>query len=170
MSKKIILTISFIVISFLFSVPIVLADCSDCSPGNCAECGCVENDSRTTCVYSNYDDDPTSCGNNMVTNIPTALPKVISIAYTLIQIAVPVVLVVLGTLDLFKGITASKEDEIKKGQTMFIKRLIAAALVFFVFVIVKLIISFVADDGKSDNKAIRIMDCAECFIKKECDS
>lgn len=116
-------------------------------------------------TYNNYTNSTVSCGSNMLTNIPQALPKVISIAYTLIQIAVPVILVVLGTLDLFKGITASKEDEIKKGQAMFVKRLIAAALVFFVFVIVKLIISFAAD-GNGNN----IMDCAECFIKNECDS
>lgn len=126
--------------------------------------------------YNNYTNSTVSCGLDYDTNeflisgIPTALPKVIKVAYTLIQIAVPVVLVVIGTLDLFKGITASKEDEMKKGQTMFIKRLIAAALVFFVFVIVKLIISFVAADGKADNKAIRIMECAECFIKNQCDN
>lgn len=115
--------------------------------------------------YNNYTKATVSCGGNFLTDIPKVLPKVISTAYTLIQIAVPVVLVILGTLDLFKGITASKEDEIKKGQALFIKRLIAALLVFFVFVIVKLIISFVADESSS-----KIMDCAECFIKKECDS
>lgn len=75
----------------------------------------------------------------------------------IIKIAVPVVLVVMGMIDLFKGIMAQKEDEMKKGQGIFIKRLISAAIIFFVVSIVQLIISFVADDAE-------IMNCANCFI------
>ena len=115
-------------------------------------------------TYNNYSPATVSCGDGLLTGIPNAIPKVLSIAYTIIQIAVPVILVVMGTLDLFKGISAQKEDEMKKGQQMFIKRLIAAALIFFVFVIVKVIISFVADES-----SVAIMECAECFINNNCD-
>ncbi len=76
---------------------------------------------------------------------------------TVIKVAIPVLLVIFGMLDLFKGITAQKEDEIKKGQQIFVKRLISAAVVFFVFSIVQLIVSFVSDDEG-------IMTCASCFI------
>ena len=55
-----------------------------------------------------------------------------------IQIVVPVVLVVMGMITLVKAVTSSKEDEIKKAQMSFVKKLIAAALVLFIFVIVKL--------------------------------
>jgi hypothetical protein len=79
-------------------------------------------------------------------------------------VAVPVVLVIMGSLDLFKGISAQKEDDIKKGRQMFVKRLIAAALVFFVFVIVKLVVGFAADGTGS-----KIMNCAQCFIEGKCD-
>lgn len=115
-------------------------------------------------TYNNYSPATVSCGDGLLTSIPNAVPKVVSIAYTIIQIAIPVILVVMGTLDLFKGITAQKEDEMKKGQQMFVKRLIAAALIFFVFVIVKVIISFVADGS-----SVAIMECAECFINNNCD-
>ena len=115
-------------------------------------------------TYNNYSNSVVSCGDGLVSKIPSIIPQVVSIAYTIIQIAVPVVLVVIGTLDLFKGITAQKEDEIKKGQQMFIKRLISAAIVFFVFAIVKIIISFAADDPNG-----KIMQCTECFIKNKCD-
>lgn len=117
-------------------------------------------------TYENYDGNAfVSCrfGNTQIKNIPAIIPKVVSIAYTMIQVAVPIVLVIMGSLDLFRGISAQKEDEIKKGQQMFVKRLIVAALVFFVFVIVKLVISFVAD-GTGDS----IMRCAQCFIENEC--
>lgn len=115
-------------------------------------------------TYNNYSPATVSCGDGLLTSIPNAVPKVVSIAYTIIQIAIPVILVVMGTLDLFKGITAQKEDEMKKGQQMFVKRLIGAALIFFVFVIVKVIISFVADGS-----SVAIMECAECFINNNCD-
>ena len=115
-------------------------------------------------TYSNYSDVSTSCGGGILINIPKALPQITSIAYTLIQIAVPVVLVIMGMLDLFKGITAQKEDEIEKARKMFINRLIAAATVFFVFVIVKVIISAVADKNSTG-----IIGCAECFVKNSCD-
>ena len=114
--------------------------------------------------YNNYTSAIVSCGSGTLTNIPSLFPKIISILYNVIQIAVPVVLVVMGSLDLMKGITAQKEDDIKKGQQLFVKRLISAAIVFFVFIIVKLVISFVADNSTNN-----IMDCAECFIKNECD-
>ena len=65
----------------------------------------------------------------------------------LIKIAVPIVLVILGMIDFAKGVIASKEDEIKKGQQTFFKRVIAAFIVFFIVTIVQLLMSFVSDDG-----------------------
>lgn len=114
--------------------------------------------------YNNFD--PTaikSCGDGLMTNIPGILPQVISTIYTVVQIAVPVVLVIMGSLDFMKSVSAQKEDEIKKSQMIFVKRLISAVLVFFVFVIVKFVIGAVAD-GTSSN----IMDCANCFIRNKC--
>lgn len=99
-----------------------------------------------------------SCGN--VTGIPEKIPELTSFAVTVIQIAIPIVLVVLGSLDLFKGVSAQKEDEIKKGQQMFIKRLIYAAVIFFVVVIVKFLISVVVDSTTSNN----IAECIDCFL------
>ncbi len=102
-----------------------------------------------------------SCGN--VTDIPRKIPELISMAITLIQIAVPVILVVMGSLDLFKGVTAQKEDEIKKGQQLFVKRLIVAAIIFFVVVIVKFVISIVAEASSTN-----IIECIDCFLSNNC--
>ncbi len=115
-------------------------------------------------TYNNYDKNAVvSCGDNLLTNIPSLIPQVIKIVYIAIQIAVPIVLVIMGMLDLFKAISAQKDDDIKKAQQIFIKRLISAALVFFVFVVVKFVISLVADNNGS-----RILECADCFISGEC--
>lgn len=90
--------------------------------------------------------------------IDEKIARTVHIIILAIQIAVPVILVIFGMIDLMKAVIAGKEDEIKKNQMTFVKRLIAAALVFFVFVIVKLLVSFVADDST------KIMNCVNCFI------
>ena len=112
--------------------------------------------------YNNYSSEVVSCGNGLISSIPTIFPNIVNIIYIIIQIAVPVLLVIFGMLDLVKGIIASKEDEIKKGQQMLIKRTISAALVFFVFALVKVVVSLASDNSN-------IMGCAECFINKKCD-
>ncbi len=102
-----------------------------------------------------------SCGN--ITDIPRKIPELTSYAMTLIQIAVPIIFVIVGSLDLFKGVTSQKEDEIKKGQQAFVKRLILAILIFFVVVIVKLAISAVAEGSSQD-----IVECMDCFLSNNC--
>jgi len=87
--------------------------------------------------------------------IPNTVHKII----VAIKIAVPVLLVIFGMIDLFKGIMAQKEDEIKKGQQIFIKRIIAAVIIFFIIQVVQFLISFVTDNSESD-----IWKCANCFI------
>lgn len=58
-----------------------------------------------------------------------------------VKYIVPVAVMVLGIIDFIKAISAGKDDEMKKAQGNFIKRLIAAALIF----IIPLIIGFVLD-------------------------
>ena len=88
-------------------------------------------------------------------NVETDL---VSLIVKIIWIAVPILLVVFGSIDLVKGVMAQKEDEIKKGQQTFVKRLIAGIIVFFVIAVVKLVISAVAHD---DN----VMTCACYFFE-----
>ena len=95
--------------------------------------------------------------------IDPQIPHTVALVYTILKIAIPVLLVILGMIDLLKGVTAQKEDEIKKGQQTFIKRLIAAVIVFFVFTIVQIVVSFAAGSDSSN-----IMDCAKCFINGSC--
>ena len=93
-------------------------------------------------------------------DIDEKIPNTISLIVKIIFIAVPILLVILGSMDLLKGVMAQKEDEIKKGQQTFIKRLIAGVLVFFVYAVVKLLIGAVADDEDKES----IAQCACYFI------
>lgn len=53
---------------------------------------------------------------------------------------VPAIIIVLGTLDLFKAVIAGKEDEMKKAQKTFIKRVIIGVCVFLVPLFINAII------------------------------
>ena len=64
---------------------------------------------------------------------------VIKFIISLIQFGVPVVIIILGSIDLFKAVVASKEDEIKSAQKLLIKRVIYGVVIFFLVTIVTLI-------------------------------
>ena len=68
-------------------------------------------------------------------------------------------------ISFLKSVTAAKEDEIKKGQQTFIKRVIAALLVFFIVQIVQLIVRFIASGDDLDNQTIK--GCFDCFINNK---
>lgn len=106
-----------------------------------------------------------SCGT--VGNIPAKVPEFISLFILVMQIIVPILLIIFGSIDLAKGVMAQKEDEIKKGQQAFIKRLITGIIVFLIVAIVKVLVSVVA--GGTENRK-SIVDCINCFINGECTS
>jgi len=89
---------------------------------------------------------PTACS-----NVPERIFNIVSLIITIMKIAIPVLLIIFGMLDLGKAVIASKEDEIKKGQQMFIKRIISAVIVFFVVVIVQLVVNLAAEGTEKGN-------------------
>ena len=77
----------------------------------------------------------------------------------LIQIGIPIILIILGMLDLGKAVVASKEDEIKNAQKMLIKRCIYGVAIFFVVLIVTLVFGLVADNAEGVNGANNWTQC-----------
>ena len=57
-----------------------------------------------------------------------------------IKILGPSIAIVLGSLDFIKAIVSSDEENMKKTQKRFVNRLIAAALLFFIPLIVELLL------------------------------
>lgn len=106
-----------------------------------------------------------SCGNGYMTDIPSGIVRIVNIFYIILQILVPIALVILGSLDLVKALAAQKEDEIKKGQQTFVKRLIAAVIIFFVFILIKLVVGIFSNDDNA------IISCMNCFLQgiESCD-
>ena len=61
----------------------------------------------------------------------------------IIQIGIPIILIILGSIDLGKAVISSKDDEVKKAQKAFLRRLMYAVAVFLVVWIVKLVLGYV---------------------------
>ncbi len=104
----------------------------------------------------------TTCG-NLGFQFDEVLPNITSTIVTVLKIGVPILLIIFGMLDLGKAVMAQKDDEIKKGQQTFMKRCIAAVIVFFIVAIVQLLVGIVAGD---DNAGIS--GCIDCFINNNC--
>lgn len=101
--------------------------------------------------------DDITCGGGILT-MDRIIPDMTGTVVTLIKIGIPVLLIIFGMLDLGKAVMAQKEDEIKNSQRLFLKRILSAALVFFVIVIVQLVFNLVAKDQAN------VWDCVSCFV------
>lgn len=69
--------------------------------------------------------------------------------FPIIQIGVPIILIIMGAIDLGKAVLSSDDKEIKGATSKLIKRCIAAVAVFFVVTIVTLLMNLFtsADTG-----------------------
>lgn len=133
------------------------------SPGSSSSSSDSSDDSALTGDNAWLTSSKVSCG--PIGNIPAKVPEIFSLLVLLFEIAVPVILVIIGMIDLSKGVMSQKEDEIKKGQQTFIKRLIAGALIFFIVALVKILVGAVG--GGANNKA-GIVSCMNCFLNGDC--
>lgn len=72
---------------------------------------------------------------------------IVKLIMNVICIIVPIVLIILGTLDLFKAVTAGKDEDIKKKQQTLIKRIIAGVIIFLVPTIVTVLMNLIGVEG-----------------------
>ena len=82
--------------------------------------------------------------------------KIVGIVVWGIKVVVPIILILVGMLDLAKAVTEKSEDKIKEAQQKLIKRAIAAVLVFLVVTFVSLLMGLI---GGKDYES-----CKECIL------
>ena len=104
--------------------------------------------------YKNFNDQDIVCNNDV--HLSHSLLNISYYTILVFQIAAPIMIVIFGMFDLARGMMSQKDDEMKKGQATFIKRLVAGIMLFLVITIVKLILNLVAGEG--------IMECVNCFL------
>lgn len=73
-----------------------------------------------------------------------------------IKIVVPIILIIMGMMDLAKAVTEKKEEDIKKGQMLLVKKAIAAVMVFLVATIVTIVMQLV--------KGTQWTECTHCLV------
>ncbi len=88
-----------------------------------------------------------NCGNGVV--FDKQIVNITSTIYMAIRWGVPIILIIVGMIDMAKAMTQQKEDEIKKAQNLLVKKAVAGLLVFLMFTIVKLVVGLVA--GEQNN-------------------
>ena len=79
--------------------------------------------------------------------------------FPLFQIGIPILLILLGTIDLGKAVISSDEKEVKAAQGRLIKRFIYAALVFFVSIFVSVLMNMIAQSGSKDADTVSWEKC-----------
>lgn len=164
--KKIFIAIALL-ITLLFTNNVYAASNSNSNPTSSSTSSATSNKKPNAdfMVVDNY----VSCGGNgssaLVKNIPSIIPKITSSIYNTVMVVVPVALILLGIVDLVKGIMSQKEDEIKKGRESLVKRLITGVIVFLIVMLVKLFVNII--NGGNDSS--KIIGCIDCFVSNECD-
>lgn len=82
--------------------------------------------------------------------------SVVKALFNIIKIGVPILLLIMGSIDLGKAVMASDDKEIKAATSKLIKRAIAAVAIFFAVTLVDVIMGLVAkgeDSGDGTNSS-----------------
>lgn len=82
-------------------------------------------------------------GQTLCDLLPCQIINFISNIITLIKVAVPVLIIIFGMLDLGKSVISNKEEDIKKHRSIFMRRVLTGAIVFFVGVITEFMLTIV---------------------------
>ena len=102
-----------------------------------------------------------TCGNITIDGM---IPKFVSAVVLVFQIAIPILLIILGMLDLGKAVTSNDEKQMKEAQKLLIKRIVFAVLIFFVVALVKFVFGMLSNAGDKTNAT----SCIDCFISGRC--
>lgn len=92
-------------------------------------------------------------------SIPEPVADLVHKAIVLLQIVVPIGIIIMGSLDFLKAVVASDADKMKASQKQFTSRIIAGAIAFLVFVIIRFSVDIFSkgiDSGFGD--------CLNCVI------
>ena len=98
-------------------------------------------------------------------NVPVNLPKFTSGLYTVVKIAVPIILIIMGMIDFIHAIMLNDENNMKKQQKKFINRLLAAIIIFLVMAIVQFVFNTIDYDSETKNG---FSGCINCILNNNC--
>lgn len=94
--------------------------------------------------------------------IPDYILNSISYVIDFIKIGIPLLLIIFGMVDLAKGVVAKKEEDMKKCQQLFLKKLIAGAMVFFVVSITIFLLKLL-DSAETNGRRTNDYEALKCI-------
>ena len=100
-------------------------------------------------------------------DIPNTIPNLVHMLILLIQIFIPIVLIVLGMLDMGKAVLSNDEKTMKEAQGRLIKRIIYAIVVFLIVAIVKVVVGIVTDTAAGADGTVKndtVTTCIDYFV------
>lgn len=96
------------------------------------------------------------CGEQI--GIPYDLPGFVREILNIIKIFVPIILIIIASVDLIKVVVSGENEAVSKAVSKLIKRSISAASIFFVVTLVQLLMNLLGRNTDS------FMACFSCFI------
>ena len=90
--------------------------------------------------------------------------QIVGYVMLVFKIVIPILLIVLGMLDLGKAVIASKDDEIKKATKSLAFRAVAGVAIFFIPTIVSMVLGMVSNFSESGAREDFNV-CRECITK-----
>ena len=86
--------------------------------------------------------------------------------FWILYLIMPIVLILLVTIDIAKAVIASDEKEVKAAQSRLIKRIIYAALIFFVPMLVGVVMNLVAAGGEvAEDQTVDTVNWKNCWVE-----
>ena len=151
-----------------FAGALTLFDCNSTPSGIKVDCFAIEDKPSESGKNKTTEPDKTDTGKGDFTQLCNPDQnkgivvgfRLVGIFVTIIKIVVPIILIVLGMIDLSKAVTSGNNDALKKSLVNFLKRSIACILVFFVPSFINIIFHMV--DGW-DNVESDFSTCMNCL-------
>lgn len=98
-----------------------------------------------------------------------AIPALTRTVVSVFKIVIPIILIVLGMVDLGKAVTSNDEKQMKEAQKTLIKRVIYAVLIFFITSLVQWIFAALVPSGDKATTNTNAASCISCFISNNGD-
>lgn len=84
--------------------------------------------------------------------------QLVSVFLLIIRLCVPIFIIIVGSMDIYKTVTSGKSDDLKKNLLTFGKRLIIGLIVFFIPTIIKLVVNSFGEDNADYQICINCID------------
>jgi hypothetical protein len=91
------------------------------------------------------------------TDLPDFVGYFVSLIYIAIRIGIPILLIIVGMFDMGKAIVAKKEEDVKKAQSLLVRKLVVGLIVFLLPYFVELVVKLATRDQE-------VVDCMKRLI------